>query len=377
MSPITKCLKKGNFEWTKEVSGAFEVIKKKLCEAHILALPDFNKVFEVECDASGVGIGAILTQDKRPLAYFSEKLNESKKKCSTYDKEFYAIIRALDHWSRYLRPKQFVLHSDHQALKFINGLHKLNSRHAKWVEFLQSFSFVSKYKQGSMNMVADALLRRCSILSILDARVLGFSMMKEHHKQDEEIVVIITKCTKGQQARYASWEFLVREVHGGGPVGHFGVTKTVEVLREHFCWLKMLGDVQTIVARYGVCHRAKSHFKSGMYTPLPIPNQHWEDLSMDFIVVVLRTQRGKVSIMVVVDRFSEMAHFIACNKTNDASHVVELFFKEIVKLHGVPRSIVLDRDTKFLSHFWRSLSVTTIDVQVNLDAKEKASSIKK
>lgn len=122
---------------------AFGVIKRKLCEALILALPDFDK-----CDTSGVGIRVVLTQSKKSLAYFNEKLNESKRRYSIYDKEFYVIMRALEHWSHYLRPKQFLLHSDHQALKFFNGQHKINPKHAKWVEFLQSFSFVSSHKKG-------------------------------------------------------------------------------------------------------------------------------------------------------------------------------------------------------------------------------------
>jgi len=101
----------------------------------MLALPNFDKLFEVDCDASGVGIGALLMQDQCPIAYFSEKLNGSRKNYSTYDKEFYALVRALDHWSHYLRPKQFILYSDHEALKYLSGQHKLNPRH-KWVEFL-------------------------------------------------------------------------------------------------------------------------------------------------------------------------------------------------------------------------------------------------
>ena len=116
-------------------------------------------------------------------------------------------------------------------------------------------------------------------------------------------------------------ELIVRETHGGGLAGHFGVTKTLEIIKEHFYWLKMHGDVQAIIARCGTCQRAKSHFKPGLYTPLPTPEQPWEDLSMDFIVALPITYSGKDSIMVVVDQFSKMAHFTPCHKTGDASKV--------------------------------------------------------
>jgi len=84
-------------------------------------LPNFEELFEVECDSNGVGVGAVLTQLKKPLAYFSEKLSGPTLKYSTYDKEFYAIVRALSHWSHYLKLKAFVLHSNHQALRYLNG----------------------------------------------------------------------------------------------------------------------------------------------------------------------------------------------------------------------------------------------------------------
>ena len=118
----------------------------------------------------------------------------------------------------------------------------------------------------------------------------------------------------------------------------------------------MVKDVTRHVERCGTCHRAKSHAQNtGLYTPLLVPTAPWEDVSMDFIVGLSRTQRNKDSIMVVVHHFSKMAHFAPCNKTLDASHLADLYFQEIVKFPGIPKTITFDRDPKFVSHFWHTL----------------------
>jgi len=178
MAPMIEVLKGKTFEWSEKANWAFHEIKARLTQAPVLALPSFDKVFEVECDASGVDIGAVLSQEKRILAYFSEKLNEAKRKYSTHDKEFDALVCALEYWRHYLVEAEFILHLDHEALKFIQGQHELNPLHAKWVEYLQSFHFMIHHKSGQMNKGADALSRRYLLLSVLETKVLGFEVIK-------------------------------------------------------------------------------------------------------------------------------------------------------------------------------------------------------
>ena len=117
----------------------------------------------------------------------------------------------------------------------------------------------------------------------------------------------------------------------------------------------MLGTIGKIILRCEPSIKAKTTFHKGEYKPLPIAQRPWEHVSMDFIVALPRTQRGRDAVMVVVDRLSKMAHFIVCNKVDDINQIAKLYFAEIVRLHGVPRTIVSDRDSKFLSSFWSTL----------------------
>ncbi|KAE8729552.1 hypothetical protein F3Y22_tig00003518pilonHSYRG00008 [Hibiscus syriacus] len=273
IAPITECLKGHDFQWSEEEKASFQLFKQKMTEAPVLALSDFDKVFEVNCDASGVGIGGVLSQAGRP--------------------------------------KEFILFTDHEALKYINGQHKLN-----------------------------ALSRRTLLLTTMSTKVAGFETFTDMYAADPSFGRIFQ-------------EQIISELHNEG---HFGRDKTLALISSDFYWPKLTSDVAHYVDRCYVCQRSKGVLTiAGLYTPLPVPEGPWFDVSMDFVLGLPRTQRASDSIFVVVDRFSKMVHFVACRKTMDADRIAHLYFKEIVRLHGVPRSITSDRDTKFISHFWKSL----------------------
>ena len=121
-APLTKVIKKNvGFKWGDKQDKAFQVIKEKLTYGHLPTLLDFTKTFEIECDTSGTGIGAVLMQEGRTIAYLSEKLSETALNYPTYDKELYALVRALETWQHFLWPKEFVIHTDHKFLKHLKG----------------------------------------------------------------------------------------------------------------------------------------------------------------------------------------------------------------------------------------------------------------
>ena len=179
MAPIIECMKGGKFSWNEAVTEAFGMIKLKLMTAPLIVLPNFEVPFELHCDASKVGIGVVLSQGGKLVAFFSEKLGGPRLNYSTYDVEFYALVHSLRHLSSYLAYNDFILYSDHDALKHLNSQDKLSAQHAKWAAYVQQFSFTIKHKEGALNRVADALNRKSSLLVTMQNEVLGFEFIKD------------------------------------------------------------------------------------------------------------------------------------------------------------------------------------------------------
>lgn len=334
-------------------------------------LPDFSQAFELHSDASKVGIGVVLSQLGHPIAYYSEKLSGACTRYSTYDIEFYAVVQAIKHWRHYLFHREFVLFTDHDALKHLDSQAKVSSRHATWVAFLQQFTFTIRHQAGKLNRVADALSRRHSLISTMHTTVRGFSTFADLYCSDPYFAKILSDVSSGWTLDFSLHDgFLfkenqlcipncslrlqiIKELHDEG---HVGRDRTLQLVTNSYFWPSLRRDVVHFVECCRACQIAMgAASNAGLYLPLPVPTQPWTDISMDFILGLPRTQKGHDSIFVIVDRFSKMVHFIPCKKTSDVVRVASLFFQEIYRLHGLPTSIVSDRDTRFLGHFWRSV----------------------
>lgn len=264
-----------------------------------------------------------------------------------------------------------MLFTDHDALRHLDSQAKVSSRHASWFAFLQQFTFSIRHQSCKNNKVADALSRRYTVLTVMRTSVTGFQSFSElyptngffgRHWEEAQTGLVsdytihdgflfkgLRLCIPDSSIRLK----IIQELHNEG---HAGRHHTLHLATSSYFWPTIRRDVIRFVSRCRVCQRAKGKASNaGLYLPLPIPTQPWTHVSMDFILGLPRTQRGFDSIFVVVDRFSKMADFVPCKKTSDAVNIALIFFREVYKLHGLPLSIVSDRDTRFLSHFWRSV----------------------
>nr|KYP74492.1 Retrotransposable element Tf2 [Cajanus cajan] len=289
-NPLTNLLKKDNFKWTNEAAAAFIALKQAITSAPVLTLPDFSQPFVLETDASGSGIGA--------------------------------------------------------------------------------------YKPGVENLAADALSRSFFMASSLTASDL-VQKIKAALVLDTSLQVIIADCTQGKvmNSPYTVLDGLLlwkdrivvpndstiinqilQEYHSSPIGGHSGVARTIARVTTQFFWKGMNKDIAKYVQQCLICQKAKTATISpaGLLQPLPIPNQIWEDISMDFIVG-LPPVEGYTVVFVTVDRLSKYAHFAPLKANFSSKKVAEVFLNTVVKLHGFPNSIVSDRDKVFTSSFWQHL----------------------
>jgi ribonuclease HI len=167
--PMTELLKKGiKFSWDKKCEDAFHTLRDHLTTTPVLAQPDVSKPFDIYCDASGTGLGCVLMQDNRVIAYASRALRVHKQNYPTHDLELAAIIHALKIWRHHLMGTKCHIYTDHKSLKYIFTQADLNMRQRRWLELIKDYNLEVHYHPGKANVVADALSRKahCSCLSV-------------------------------------------------------------------------------------------------------------------------------------------------------------------------------------------------------------------
>jgi len=160
---------------------------------------------------------------------------------------------------------------------------------------------------------------------------------------------------------------LLHDAHDSTTAGHFGFQKTCDNLRRFVYWPHIAKDTQQYVATCEKCQRNKGSQErpAGLLQPLPIPSQRWEVVTMDFIGPLPPTARKFDAITVFVDKLTKLAHFVPSTTSATAVDVAHQFFDNIFKLHGLPTSIISDRDTRFTSRFWQELH-KLLDVKLAL-----------
>ncbi|CAN6292538.1 unnamed protein product [Urochloa humidicola] len=297
---LTDLLKKNvPFIWTSQHQTAFEELKQALISAPVLALPDFNKQFTVETDASAKGIGAVLTQQGHPIAYLSKALGPRAQALSTYDKECMAVILAVDKWKQYLQHREFIISTDHRSLTHLTEQRlQQGMQHKAFVKLL-GLQYRVVYKKGPDNKAADALSRKpstvvCAAVSMSKPRWL--EIVTEGYEKDPTTKQLLSELslTGSNDKGFSLSDGLIRfkgriwlgthkeahdavllALHSSGLGGHSGIAATYHKIKEMFAWPGLKKDVQAYVNNCQVCQQAKTeHVKyPGTLQPLPVPNE--------------------------------------------------------------------------------------------------------
>jgi transposase InsO family protein len=406
------------FKWGIEAENAFTALKHAFTVAPILVHPDPAKAYIMEADASDFALGSILSQygedgQLHPVAFHSRKFRAPEINYEIHDKELLAIKDSFDEWRHFLEgsPHQTIVYTDHKNLEYFQTAQSLSRRQMRWAQDLAKFNFVIKYRPGLQQGKPDALSRRSYMapregdlaydqqrhvllgpdkLQLFASEVytapqgtLFFDNVRVALSSDElandvrqhlQASSISGKSSRSDYDHFedrggllfrdgllyvpaGSMRVEVLQQHHDTPLaGHFGITKTVELITRNYWWPQLRHSVEEFVRTCDTCNRAKTprHLPYGLLQPLPIPSKPWESISMDFITD-LPSSHGFDALLVVVDRFSKMAHFSPCTKSISSEETAQILLRDVFRLHGFPDNIISDRGPQFIAKFWQRL----------------------
>ncbi|XP_052732384.1 uncharacterized protein LOC128196192 [Vigna angularis] len=295
VAPLTQLTRKDQpFAWTDRCEASFQELKVKLTSAPVLVIPDTSKPFEVYCDASHQGLGCVLMQEKRAVAYASRQLRIHERNYPTHDLELAAVVFALKIWRHFLYGSAF------QVFRKANVVADALSRKVVHMSsmMVRELSLVESFRDLRLQFELEPSSIKCCNLRI-SSNVFDRIRMKQ--REDEELVKILSALGTNRAKWFNTGTDGMLRYQGRTCVPNDGELKRIVLEEAH--------------------HSLRNHD----------------------------------SIWVIVDRLTKSAHFLPVNLKMSMTNLAKLYIIEIVRLHGVPSSIVSDRDTRFTSRFWQSL----------------------
>ncbi|GJQ94063.1 putative reverse transcriptase domain-containing protein [Tanacetum coccineum] len=335
----------------EEQDNAFQTLKDKLCNAPVLSLPGGPKDFVVYCDASGLGLGYVLVQRGKVIAYASRQLKIHEKNYTTHDLELGAVVFALKIWRHYLYGTKSVIYTDHKSLQHIFSQKELNMRHRRWIELFSDYDCEIRYHPGKANVVADFLSKK---ERVKPNRVRAINMTLQSSIKDRILA-----------AQKQAFELSARLQRGIDEMIEHRSDGALYYLDR--IWVPLKGDVRTLIMDEAYKWKYFVHPRDDkMYYDLrdrywwpgmkkDIAMYKWEGIAMDFVTKLPRTSSGHDTIWVIVDRLTKSAHFLPMREDYKMDRLARLYLNKIVARHGLPILIISDRDSQFTSRFWQSM----------------------
>ncbi|GJR45825.1 reverse transcriptase domain-containing protein [Tanacetum coccineum] len=354
--PMTKLTqKKVKFVWGDKQEAAFQLLKQKLCSAPILALPEGSEDFIAYCDASKKGLGAVLMQREKVIAYASRQLKIHEKNYTTHDLELGAVVFALKIWRHYLYGTKCMVFTDHKSLQHILNQKELNMRQRRWLELLSDYDCEIRYHPGKANVVADALSRkerdqplrvRALVMTIgldLPKQILNAQTeaRKPENIKNEDVGGMLVENAKNPEAirmekleprangtlclNGSCWlpcygnlqTVIMHESHKSKYSIHPGCDKMYQDMKKLYWWPNMKSDIATYVSKCLTCAKVKAEHQrpSGLLVQPNIPEWKWDNITMDFVTKLPKMSQGYDTIWVIVDRLTKSAIFTPMRET--------------------------------------------------------------